>query len=141
MNLELYRNPGAATKKSTGGILLLNTRFESYTLEDPDRKLETGGVKIPKETCIPRGKYRIELYDSPKQGPETLQLVGVPQFTNIQIHGGNKPEDVEGCIMVGGDRNEARPDWIIESQKALLSLKAKLVPAIRSGQQVLITIT
>ena len=138
MNLELYRNPGSATKKSTGGILLLGTLFESYTLEDPDRKLETGGTKIPKETCIPRGRYRIELYNSPKHGIDTLQLMHVPQFTNIQIHGGNKPEDVEGCIVVGMTR---ATDGVLESQKALLSLKAKLVPAIRSGQQIWITIT
>ena len=138
-HLELYRN--TFTKKSTGGILLVDSLFECYVLEDVDRKLEAGGIKIPGETCIPRGKYRIELYDSPKFGRETLQLVDVPQFTNVQIHGGNKPEDTEGCILTGEERSEAHPDWISQSQKALLELKARLVPAIRSGRQVWITIT
>ena len=138
-NLELYRN--TFTEKSTSGILLVDNLFELYTLEDVDRKLETGGIKIPGQTCIPRGRYRIELYDSPKHGKETLQLVDVPQFKNIQIHGGNKPEDTEGCILTGEERSEAHPDWISQSQKALLELKARLVPALRSGRQIWITIT
>ena len=138
-NLQLYRD--TFTDKSTGGILLVDSLFESYSLEDADRKLESGGIKITGQTCIPRGKYRLELYDSPRHGKETLQLVDVPQFQNVQIHGGNKPEDTEGCILLGSERSEGHPDWISQSQHALLALKSRLVRVIKSGRDVWITIT
>ena len=139
MNIELYRN--TFTRKSTSGILLVNNIFECYSLEDTNRNLESGGTKILGETCIPKGKYRIELYDSPKHGKETLQLVNVPQFSNVQIHGGNKPDDTEGCILVGNERSEDHPDWISKSQNALMGLKSRVIPVIRSGMEVWITIT
>ena len=138
-NIELYRD--TFTENSTGGILLVDKLFEAYSLEDADRKLESGGTKISGKTCIPRGRYKLELYDSPKHGKETLQLVDVPNFQNIQIHAGNKPEDTEGCILVGSERSEGHPDWISQSQHALLALKSRIVPAIRNGRDVWITIT
>lgn len=138
-NIELYRD--TFTENSTGGILLVDKLFECYTLEDTDRRLESGGIKIPGKTCIPRGRYRIELYDSPRHGKDTLQLVDVPNYQNVQIHGGNKPEDTDGCILTGSERSEPHPDWISQSQHALQALRARIVPAIRNGRNVYITIT
>ncbi len=87
--------------RTVGGFYDETRKFRWYTLEDCDRKLDQGGTKIPKETAIPKGRYRITLVWSPKRNALVPMLLDVPQFTAIEIHIGNKPEDTEGCILLG----------------------------------------
>ena len=46
--------------RSIGGFYI-DGRWCYYTLEDTDRKLEEGGVKIAGKTAIPRGRYKMTI--------------------------------------------------------------------------------
>lgn len=75
--------------------------FKCYTLEDMDRHLESGGFKIPKQTAIPRGIYKVILNFSDRFMLILPLLLGVDQFTGVRFHPGNYPVDTEGCILPG----------------------------------------
>lgn len=112
----------------TIGKLFVESRFFCWTLEDPirmdpDPSTPENEAKIPGRTAIPAGVYQLTFEDSPKFGPDTLTLLGVPGFTHIRIHAGNTPEDTEGCILVGDQRSE---NAIHQSRQALRRLKATL---------------
>lgn len=97
------------------GKLYSNGIYFCETLEDTDRKLESGGVKIYGQTAIPRGTYKIELSVSPRFGKLMPVLLHVPGFTGIRIHAGNDDSDTDGCILVGVVRGDKR---IINSRVA-----------------------
>lgn len=102
MNDLLLERKEKYPDRTIGGLYLPDAgTFKYYTLEDTDRQLESGGVKIPGQTAIPAGRYRITLVWSPKRNGLVPLLLDVPQFTGIEIHSGNKPEDTEGCILIG----------------------------------------
>lgn len=119
MKLRLER----AWKKPTYtiGRLFVDGELFCNTLEDTDRGLHfkdslgrIQSVKIPSETAIPTGNYRITLdILSPKYsanewymtvcGGRVPRLLNVPGFDGILIHtgGANGPLDTSGCILVG----------------------------------------
>ena len=113
------------------GYLYLDGDFFCYTLEDHDRRLEEGGEKVPKETAIPRGTYKIKLTMSTRFKQVLPELIAVPQFTGIRIHAGNFPGDTEGCILVGEEYN-MEDTTIRKSRIALNELMAKLI-AVEDG--------
>lgn len=94
MNLVLQRKP--TEQETTFGQLFIDGTVECQTLEDAIRE-----IKITGATCIPAGRYRISLENSPRFGPETLTINDVPDFTGVRIHGGNDKDDTEGCVIVG----------------------------------------
>jgi hypothetical protein len=106
-DIELHRQEFYPDR--TIGGFYLDGLFKYYSLEDPDRQRKEDGtiipwtpeLKIPKETAIPRGRYLITLAWSPKRYGLVPLLIGVPSFTAIEIHAGNDPLDVEGCIAIG----------------------------------------
>jgi hypothetical protein len=73
----------------THGILFVNDKFECYTLEDTDRNLENGGVKVQNKTAIPKGTYKVTIDFSNRFQKRMMLLLKVPQFTGIRIHAGN----------------------------------------------------
>lgn len=90
----------------TLGSLHQDGQFLCHTLELEDRHLESGGVKIHGRTAIPRGRYELKIYNSPKHG-EVALLQSVPDFDYVEIHGANKASDLLGCIGVGKHRSES----------------------------------
>lgn len=136
MTLKLLRDK--FTDKSTGGILTLNNMFECYTLEDVDRKVESGGDKIDGQTAVPRGEYQIVLDFSPRFQTIMPHLLEVPGFAGVRIHAGNKAEDTEGCILVGRARST---DFVSGSGIAYKALYAKLLAAQNRGDLISIKIT
>jgi len=81
--------------------------WESYcdTLEDKVRDYNMDGKldesKVPGETAIPFGTYKIHIQHSPHFGKDMPYLQNVHGFEGIMIHPGNTAIDTHGCILVG----------------------------------------
>lgn len=136
MQLELNRV--SFTERSTIGTLKVNGSMECYTLEDRDREVERGAEKVPGDTAIPRGKYRVVVDLSERFQRPLPRLLAVPGFAGIRIHSGNRPEDTRGCILVG---QVVGADCVSQSKLALESLMVKLVNALDEGEEIFITIS
>lgn len=125
------------TNKSTVSELFVNDKFECFILEDVDRKLETGGRKIPGETCIPRGTYQIVVTHSARFGRLLPLLLNVPLFEGIRIHTGNKAANTEGCLLPGTTHTL---DWVGNSTEAWANLFDKILACHNRGEEMWITI-
>lgn len=134
-----------STDKATLGKLYINGHFECYTLEDEYRK-----VKVKHETRIPAGTYVIKLrkygkwHERMKKRYITIhkgmmELIDVPNFTDILIHPGNKESDTSGCILVGTEIDEKNM-VLLQSTKAYLTLYLKVTNAMINNESVTIEI-
>ena len=118
------------TDKSTIGELTFDD-FKCFTLEDTVRK---DGIKVYGKTAIQGGRYEVVLTYSERFKKFMPLLLNVPKFEGIRIHSGNKPEDTEGCILVGLVRPPDQKDLILDSRAAFSLLMAKLEPASKVGK-------
>ena len=130
----------------TIGRLTIDGVPVGYVVEDRDRGLaSTDGldhiraVKVPGETAIPTGRYRVHLYDSPKHGPDTPELLDVPGYDHIQVHAGNVPADTLGCQVIGRTRAPDRPA-VYQSRDLVAEVKLRIVAAIKAGHEVWYTV-
>jgi hypothetical protein len=119
MTLRLIREP--SQHGATLGVLFIDGVFQCWTLEDVVRE-----QKIPGETAIPAGRYPLKLTPSPRFNRVLPEVLTVPNFVGVRIHGGNRASDTEGCVLVGEQRGDA---WVGSSQIALGKLMARLVDA------------
>lgn len=103
INLLLQRDNNPAQAHNWGTLFVGGVKF-GETLEDPDRRLEDGGRKIYGNTAIPRGRYRVEVTFSNRFQKWMPELIGVPQFLGIRIHGGNTEANTDGCPLLGERR-------------------------------------
>ena len=138
MSMKLIRGKGNA--KNIEGKLFIDNVFECYTLEDTDRKLESGGVKIQNKTAIPRGKYDITWSHSNHFKKWMPELLNVPQFKGVRIHAGNSDIDTEGCIIVGAVNDVEGDDWVSASKVAVSRLYPKIESAVKAGKKVILEI-
>lgn len=92
----------------TVGTLYVNGERFCDTLEDRVRDLAGGEVKVPGETAIPEGVYKVIVNRSPKFGRDLPRLLDVPQFEGVLIHWGNSAEDSAGYILVGKNKEEEK---------------------------------
>lgn len=123
MQLNLVRK--MFTDKSTIGELSVDGMFECFTLEDVVRP-----EKIKNETAIPEGTYEIIITRSVHFKNKLLPLLlKVPNYEGVRIHSGNRPEDTEGCILVG--RTKAA-DFVGESRLAFQPLFDKMQTALET---------
>ena len=72
--------------------------FEGFAVED---RVRAPGVKVPGETAIPAGSYKMVLSKSPKFGRILPEILNVPNFVGIRIHKGNTAADSSGCLIIG----------------------------------------
>jgi hypothetical protein len=131
--MDLQLNRKEFYQDCTIGGFYIDGEFTYYSLEDTDRHLEAGGLKIPKETAIPRGRYKITISYSNRFQTMMPQLLDVPQFSGIRIHPGNTPVDTEGCILLGM-RHHASAHNILESRRAFDDFHAKLIDGLKEGE-------
>lgn len=122
-------------KDKTFGLLDINGEFFCHTLEDTDRKMESGGEKVYGKTAVPRGTYPVVIDYSSRFKQLMPRLVDVPGFTGIRIHQGNTAADTDGCILVG-DKRDANGIKPKTSRPAYLRLMARLEDALDRGYSI-----
>jgi len=131
MMLTLERQPSA--DGATIGELFVDGAHECYTCEDVVR---APGVKVPGETAIPAGKYRVIVNRSERfsrlAGKDVYLplLLDVPGFDGVRMHTGNRPEDTDGCILVGETKGE---NSVGQSLAAFEALFPKIAAAVQDG--------
>lgn len=144
MELDVVRY--SFSKSSTLGLFLVNKKFAAYTLEDAFHV-----VKIPGETMIPNGTYKVELrtwgghHERYKQKfpgfhKGMLHITGVPNYEYILIHIGNTDDDTEGCLLIGdSSMSNIKAKGRIESSTiAYQRIYPGIANAIESGEDVFI---
>lgn len=101
--------------RSIVGKLYANGEYICYTLE------LAWFWNASYVSCIPPGQYGGYVRHDKADGWR-IQLNGVPgPRTGVQIHIGNYPRDIEGCILVG---TSYAPDFVSNSHQAYNLLKA-----------------
>ena len=99
--------------------VLVDQHFLCFGLEDEYRE-----EKVAKETRIAAGNYRVRIrtfgghhtrysrrFPDFHQG--MLEIMDVPEFTDILIHCGNTDEDTAGCLIIGIGANTEPGDMSI----------------------------
>ena len=99
-----------------------------------------GSDKVYGKTCIPRGTYEIKLTMSRRFRKVMPLLIDVEWFSGVRIHKGNKPEDTEGCLLVGTTNVSETDDWIGGSKIAYDRLLVKMEEAIERDEDITIEI-
>lgn len=126
--------------RATLGLVAIDGAFQCFSLEDRHR-----AVKVPGETRIPAGTYRVALrrdgalhtrYAAQFPGfhKGMLWLRGVPGFEWIYIHLGNTPAHTEGCILVGQGSDATPGNMLIRaSTPAYRAFYERVAPAAEAG--------
>lgn len=96
------------------GELYINGAFLCYTLE------LAWLWNAKNKSCVPPGEYRAHLRFDHKD-KWRIELLNVPgNRQNVQIHIGNYPKDVLGCVLVG---TSFAADKVLDSTRAYEKLK------------------
>jgi len=108
-------NSIAQKKTYTVSRLLIDGEYFCDVLEDTVRK----GPKVWGETAIPAGTYKMRLSLSARFGRVLPEILNVPDFTGIRMHGGTTAEDSHGCLLVGINEVKGK---VLKSQITLAKL-------------------
>lgn len=124
MKTIIFLNREIFEEDRTIGHININGEAFCWTLEDTVRPV---GTKIPGKTAIPEGLYKLTVNMSQRFKREMIQILNVPNFEGIRIHGGNKPEDTEGCPLVAFNyaKDKKGRSMIFESAEKLLTAYIK----------------
>lgn len=114
--LKLHRV--ASTPDYTAGVVLVNGEPICLSLELPWRDNQ------PCISCIPAGKYVIDLqHQSPKFG-KCWEVMGVEGRTHILFHVANRCRELLGCIAVGKSFGHIEGEFaVLNSRLAFNRLK------------------
>ena len=140
--------------KYTIGNLFINDKKFCDTLEDTDRGLDASmsvskiiALKKFGITAIPKGTYEVVMnvvsakFSKYKQytfcGGRVPRLLNVPGYDGVLMHIGNKPEDTDGCILVG--KNTVK-GMITSSTETFMSFYKILEDASKRNEKIHITI-
>lgn len=128
----------------TIGRLAIGDRHFCDVLEDPVRDLnkdgdltDVGEMKIPGETAIPYGRYKVVVTMSPKFKRELPLILDVKHFTGIRIHRGATAKNTDGCVLVGDNTAIGR---LTNGEYYERKLTAMLKAYISAGEIVFINI-
>jgi len=131
----------AEGEHTTLGQLYINNLFQCYILEDKIRE-----HKIPGETAIPAGTYRLALnrmagmntsyhnrYVALHRG--MIEVTGIPNFNLVFIHIGNYHTDTRGCLLTGSYYQLINDDYrVLHSADAYKRVYPLLVHAAEEEQ-------
>lgn len=135
MKLRLVRERGG--DETTLGNLYMDGIWFCHTLEDQDRRLEAGGVKVRGKTAIPLGTYSVVIDFSNRFQKLMMHVLDVPQFAGIRIHAGNTHLNTEGCILLGEDVDR---DVLVHSRIAVNRLQHEVAQALDRAEAVNLTV-
>lgn len=124
MIMILQRSPSA--DGATIGEITIGGEHQCYTCEDMVRH----GPKVPGETAIPAGRYRVIVNMSNRFQRLLPLLVDVPGFEGVRIHPGNTAADTSGCLLPGLTRGA---NSVGQSRMAFEPLFAKIGAAVQDG--------
>ncbi len=136
VNYVVIREPSVRPETGEGFTLSKVYRNGIYfceCCEDEDRLLEKGGVKVATRTAIPRGLYRVIVSMSNRFKKLLPEVLHVDQFSGIRIHGGNKAEHSEGCLLWGRVRTA---NGIADCPATIAKLIADIQTAEKGGKRV-----
>lgn len=92
-----------------GELVVAGEHFQ--TCEDAVREVvgkPVGDWKIPGQTAIPMGTYRVTITMSNRFKQYLPLLHDVPGFEGIRVHSGNSAQDSSGCVILGLARDEEK---------------------------------
>lgn len=142
MKIEVRRI--ARRNTYTIGKLYIDGKYFCDTIEDTDRGIAQNTsistirrIKIPNQTAIPTGTYKVIVNRSPKFGRMLPRLLNVPGFEGILIHRGNTDKDTSGCIIVGENKIVGK---VINSTGYEIKLVDILTKTQNRGEEITITI-
>ena len=152
--MKLHLKRIARRDTYTIGKLYIDGKYFCDTIEDKDRGLtqdmpldEIKKIKVPNETAIPTGTYKVTLnvvspkfskYSAYKYiGGKLPRLLDVPGYSGVLIHIGNTAEHSSGCVLVGQNTQVGR---ITNSTATFKKLYEKLQEANKRGEVITITI-
>lgn len=92
------------------GKLLIDGELFAYTLEDKYRG-QNCSDKVQNETCIPYGTYRVILSHSAHFDKILPEILDVPCFAGLRVHGGNDVTATDGCVLIGANTNAVDKIW------------------------------
>lgn len=129
---------------TTLGQLYINNLFQCYILEDKIRE-----HKIPGETAIPAGTYRLALnrmagmntsyhrrYIALHRG--MIEITGIPNFSLVFIHIGNYYSDTRGCPLTGSYYQLVKGDYrVLHSADAYKKTYAALLNQLEQGHELI----
>lgn len=130
-----------STDRATLSEVRIGSDFICYGLEDPHQD-----KKIQGNTRIPDGMYKIRVrtwggwHNRVSKSPHypyhrgMLEVLDVPNFTDVLIHTGNKVQDTAGCLLVGQGYNIRGSDITIKSSRsAYKDLYTRVIDAAEQG--------
>ena len=161
--MELLQTRISTSDESTLGVMYReygitdfgepDLSFRCFTMEDQPNE-----PKVPGETRIPAGRYKIELRTeggmtqryAKKFNKDSnnfwhrgmLWLRDVPGFKWVYVHYGNYEKDTDGCILTGdGAQSNVLDDgMVMSSVTAYTRLYAEIIEAMDADEEVWITI-
>lgn len=147
--VELFLNRKIMAVGITLGVMIFGgTTY--YSVEDQVRELSactatTCTGKIPGQTAIPAGRYRIVDTYSPKFKRNMLLLLNVPGYQGIRIHAAGTyynnytgtVNSTEGCLVLGLTGTEK---GVEETKAAIEKFNKDVRVLLAQGKEVWITI-
>lgn len=119
LNMKALVDRFVSDDDTTISRVLVDQLFQCFGLEDEYRE-----HKVAKETRIAAGSYQVLVrtfgghhvrysrrFSDIHQG--MLEIVNVPNFTDILVHCGNTDEDTAGCLIIGIGANTEPGDMSI----------------------------
>lgn len=144
MNLQLDRFFSDAD--TSVGLLRVNGERQCFIIEDEFRE-----KKVPGETRIPAGKYKLiaraygGFYNRYSQKwdwhQEMIEVADIIGFTDVLIHPGNTDGNTEGCLLPNASASMTLSDIRgATSVAAYKNLYLQIIDSVRAGEAT-ITIT
>lgn len=137
---------------ATASYISVNGVYQTNGLEDIVREPPTGrpeewyalvawvkSWKVFARTAIPMGRYRLMIDWSDHFQRLMVRLLNVPGFDGVRMHPGLKPEDTEGCILVGDEQYETDAGPRVRSgttRPAADRLQAMIQATLDRGEEV-----